>query len=391
MRSRWLRALCVLLPLVVLIAIGCSKDEKSTNPDNGGGAMTSEEFIQEMDDVAERATAGLMDCQVGYLIDLEANADLFAFLQSEVLPAVAEGAGIAPYYGTWDDTSSSRSDGIGVVRTALTPANAVRLMLVGTDTLGTPLGGDLTLTSVSVDVDTVNNVYEVSFDAALHEHASNDVAQVALSFQLIGNPEGSGGLEDFTLDLASSGSICDVAYDLNVAAQSGAITISGWYQDQIRVAYQVAITTTESDTTVTATISLGTGTPPRVRVAFTAHPGATEDCLTGTVSVRGHKQADLVATGCGTDEMTVYLVVGADSLTAAEVLGDLWAQIGGFIEGGGAPVMGPVALPFGYNPAAGPTSGLGCRLAWSASAGSRSGPPFEVLPGKPRSRVLLRD
>jgi len=388
MRDRWLRLLLVLLPLTLVVVDGCSQDEKSTNP--GGETMTSAEFQQEMEAVMELASADLMDCQVGYLIDPVANADLFEFLQTEILVTVGEGGGLAQYYGTWDDTSAHRDDGMGVTRTLATPANAVRLMLVGADTLGTPLAGNLTVSSISVEVDTVNNVYEVSLDATLQEYTSNDVAETALYLELIGDPEGGGGSGDFTLELTSAGSICDVAYDLAVAADNGTVTASGWLQGQIRVAFQVAMATAGTDTTVTATISFGTGTPPRVRATLTAHPGADQNCLSGSVFVRGQQQADIVTTGCGTDEMTVFMVVGTDSLPAAEVLEDLWGLISGLTGVSGTPLMDPISLPFGSNPAAGPTSGLGCGPAWPASGDSRSFRQLEALPGKPRSRAHPR-
>lgn len=388
MRDRRLRLLAVLLPLLVVVVLGCSQDEKSTQP--GGEDMTSAEFQQEMEAVMELTTADLMECRVAYLIDPVDNADLFEFLQTEILATVADGGDLAQYYGTWDDTSPDRSDGEGIARTLPTPANAVRLMLVGADTLGTPLSGDLTLTGISVEADTLNNVYEVSFDAALREDASGDRAEVALALELIGDPEGNGGSGDFSLELTSSGSVCGVAYDLAVAADNDAVTASGWYQDQIRVGFQSTMLTAGADTSVTATITIGTGTPPRVRLTLAAHPGAQENCLEGSVFVRGRHQADIVATGCGTDEMAVFMVVDADSLPAAEVVGDLWGTIGGLIDAGGVPALVPIALPFGHNPAAGPTSGLGCGPAWPASGGARSVRPLEALPGKPRSRVHPR-
>lgn len=327
MRTRWLRAMSLSLPLILVIAFGCSKDDKPSDPGGGEEQMTAAEFEQEMEDITTSATSDLVDCKAGYLLDPAANADMFEFLQTEVLPSVAGGGEPSQYYGTWNDTSPTRNDGEGITKSAATPANAVRLILVGTDTLGTPLNGDLTLLDVAVVADTVNHVFEVSFDAELHEYTTGDEAEITLEFELHIVPDGGEELADFTLDLTSSGSICDVAYNLDVAAQDGDITIGGWYQGQTKVTYQIAVTTTETDTTLTATLSFGTTTPPRVRVTLTANPGAAEDCLTGQVYVRGRKQADIVAAGCGTDDVTAYMVVEGESLLVADVLGGIWTQL----------------------------------------------------------------
>ncbi len=393
MRSGWLRVAWVLVPVLVLVVLGCSDDDdKSTTPDNGNEVLTPAEFTEEMQEVTTGATSGLMECKAGFLIDPIANADLFEFLQSEILPEVAGGGNPSEYYGTWDDTSPARDDGEGITRTATTPTDAVRLMLVGADTLGTPLNGDLTLEDVAIVVDTLNGVFEVAFGAALHEYTTGDEAQVTLDLELVSDPQGSGELEDVTVDLASSGSICDVEYDLDAALQDGAVTLSGWYQGQIKVTYDVAVTMTETDTTATATVSFGTTTPPRVRVMLAVNPDAPADCVTGSVYVRGTKQADIVATGCGTEDVVAYMVVDGDSLLAEEVLGDLWDQIEGLIGNGEEFSLTGLAGPaLAYNPCAGFTAARGFPPALRASVGPRSPRLPEAAREMPRGRVHPRD
>lgn len=393
MRNRWLRVAPLLVLAVVLVVYGCSKDdEKSTTPGNNDEVLTPEQFTEEMQEVTSSATADLMDCKAVYLIDPMANADLFEFLQGEILPVVAGGGGLSEYYGTWDDTSSARDDGEGIARVDTTPTGAVRLMLIGADTLGTPLNGDLTLEGVTIVVDTLNGVFEVAFDATVHESTTGDQAEIELDLELVVDQQGSGGLEDITVDLASSGSICDVDYDLDVLAQDGAVAINGWYQGQIKVTYQVVVTTTETDTTVTATVSFGATTPPRVRVTLTANPDAPTDCVTGSVYVRGNKQADIVATGCGTDEMAVFMVVDGDSLPAEEVLGELWDQIEGLVGDEGEFALTGLASPvLAYDPCAGFTAARGYPPALRASVGPRSHRLLEAPRETPRLRAHPRD
>ncbi len=343
MTRRVLEGLMVAGLAVALLLGGCSDDDETTQPGNGEEQMTAEQLMQEIEDVSAQASTGLTECQAGELLDPLANEDMLDYLERQMLPDMLLGTPLSAFYGTWDDTSASRDDGQGIARIAATPTDAVRLLLVATDSLGAPLEGHLTLNELDVEGDTLAGTFAMTFDAALLETTTGDEAAFTLTMNAEGEAVAGSGLEAASLEMTSAGQMCAVAYSLTISVEEGAISLSGFYEDEVRVAYEVGLTMAGGDTLLTASIAVGSGAVPLVRVEIEAQPSDT-DCVTGAVIIRGRQQAEIVATGCGTEEVQVYVVVDGEMLPAEEVFEELWAALEDLLGGLEVAAAGPLAL-----------------------------------------------
>ncbi len=284
------------------------------------------------------------------------------------LEAVMAGEDIAGYYGTYDDTSPSRQDGIGVERTLLVPNDAIKLLLVGSDSSGTALSGDLSVSNVVFEADTTAQTMAVAFAGIVHE-SSGDTMEFDFNLSLEGEIDPEGDITDMEVNLAASGSVCALSYALflEIDGQSN-IAVSGHYQeDGNKVSFEVTANTTPPDTTTSMTIWVGPDSRPTVLVQMVANT-SNENCVSGKIEVNGQKQADLVATGCGTEEMQVYAVVQGEQVPVEDVfdeLNELLEELG----------LLDIELPFGSFSAAalgssGPIGFIGRPSEWQTSAGN---------------------
>ena len=327
----FLRA-AVLAAVFGVVLFGCGDDDDSPAGDDNDNEepMTSEEVEEALAPLVTGLEEGAADCKAGYLLDTEMNADMLDFLMSEILMSVVSGQPVSAYYGTYQDLLPG-VEGEGVTKTASAPSNGVKAMLIGTDTLGAPLSGYLLLQNMVVEIDTVGGLgADVQLVAKLHEDGSGDEVAIDLDLDLLATVDGEGSLENLVATVDLSGNACDLFYGMDMDMDlSEGMDLVGWYRFEDLTVHYSLNAELQPDTTVTAHIWTGSSQNAGMHIALEGELGATEDCLTGGVYYKGDKQGDIVSTGCGTEDLAVFIVVQGDSIPAEEVLGDLMDLIEG--------------------------------------------------------------
>jgi hypothetical protein len=330
----FLRA-AVLAAVFGVVLLGCGDDDKSPTGDDDDNEepMTSAEVEEALAPLVTGLEEGAADCKAGYLLDTEMNADMLDFLMSEILMNVVSGQPVSAYYGTYQDLLPG-VEGEGVTKTASVPTNGVRAMLIGTDTLGAPLSGYLLLQNMVVAIDSVQGggaSADVELVAKLHEEGSGDEIAIDLDLSLLATADGEGNLEDLVATVDLTGNACDLFYgvDFEMTGLDDGMDLVGWYRYEDLTVHYSLNAELQPDTTVTAHIWTGSSQNAGMHILLEGELGASEDCLTGGVYYKGDKQGDIVSTGCGTEDLAVFIVVQGDSIPAEEVLGDLMDLIEG--------------------------------------------------------------
>ncbi|MFH1144080.1 MAG: hypothetical protein V1774_06020 [Candidatus Eisenbacteria bacterium] len=329
LRNPWIMRWAAACALLGAVMLGCGDDKSpSSDDDDDEGAMTAEELQAELMPLVSGMNETAADCSAGQVLDTEANADMFEYLMGEILAPVLAGQPAYQFYGTYQDQTAG-DDGTGVAKVSDAPYTGIKVLLVATDTLDSPITGYLLLSNVSLAtvIDTASGLVAVdlSVNAKLHEDQSGEEIVLNLeNLEVNAQTDEEGELLDLDAELDLSGSACGLSYeiDMDLDLQEG-MDLTGWYSyDGLTVNYAVAAHL-QPDTALTAHIWTGPSQNPTVSVILEAQVGDSTGCLTGSINVRGTKQADIVSTGCGTDSLEVFLVVQGEQIPAEEVLGEL--------------------------------------------------------------------
>jgi len=223
------------------------------------------------------------------------------------------------FHGTWADTSASTSDGTGVVRIdANDPPDAIRLEVVGTDSIGIPISGDVTLSierhqrrgqSIAADIEIV-----------VRETASEDTIElsgsITASGDLIGDPTGAVVAIDVTGTTCGHSFALELDSDPNVGMDA-----SGFYLVETTVSFVIDVNSTPADSSVTARVWMGSEVNPQILMTVSADPRPT-DCVTGEVLVFGQKQGDIISRYCQTDSAAVFVAFEADTVAIEDLFAD---------------------------------------------------------------------
>ncbi|MCK4412808.1 MAG: hypothetical protein KAY32_04625 [Candidatus Eisenbacteria sp.] len=330
MRMLTAKYVTVLVFVLAIVMIGCD-DDSSTNSNGNNGdpdPLTPEQVQDELEALVAGIDEEAIDCTAGYLLDPEANEDILDYFSENILMPIVEGDPISGYYGTWVDESGNGSDGYGVKHYHVVPTDAIKVILEGVDTLGNDLEGYLLVDDITVDIDTTGGAIDVTLemDASINETTTGDNMAMSVSLEVTAQlaPEGSDELvEDLTLDFDISGNVCALEYSMEMTMDlDEGMDMSGWYNYENETVNYLVDVDFAPDTTITASIWTGSAQNPDLGIYLQMTPSA-EDCLDGHITINGHQQAEIAATGCGTDTMMVYIVVQDEWVPADEIFADL--------------------------------------------------------------------
>ena len=310
---------------------GCGDDDDNDdNPfgPNGGDTLTTEEVLEQLDQFSAGIVIPGDECEALYMLNgltIMQNSSELAFLLQVIAGATEEEGDLSSWYGTWEDTSSGILP-IELILIDSLPANAVRVRMLGADTLGNAVPGDLTIHQLLMldDSDTL----EISVSA--HVDGSTDSLALVVS--------GALGLEDLSGDLAIGGNICDVTFHLAVEADGATdeVVLSGWYDypGEPKIWFEFTGTVEdddlipEEDSEITGTVHVWTTENPTFDMVITA-VNDPDTCMTGMITLAGSEEAELLVVNCEADTPDVYLVVDGHVFEAEEFLEALYDVIFG--------------------------------------------------------------
>ncbi|MFH1682033.1 MAG: hypothetical protein ABIH26_15495 [Candidatus Eisenbacteria bacterium] len=315
----------LVLSLSVALFPGCGGEDGEKNnpagPGESGDTLTTEDVLSEIEDVMGSVQVAYEDCDPYYVLaglPLPENLPEIGLLVAAIDSAMGNGGDLSPFYGTWQDTTPFRPLD-GPVRIGAEPSHAVRIVVIGLDTLGGQVPGTITLHEFFGGESTDS----VRVSVSVHADASpNDSLWILIK----GEMSEAAGAGDVKLWAHSCGAECFL--EIEVAGQDGEASISGWYaypgEATLHFSASGSVDTTMSEGGVEGTLHLWTTEDPEFDLTVTMVDDP-DTCLYGTIKIDGSPEAEIYMVNCDDEEaVAVYMVVDGHAFDAEEMLGEFY-------------------------------------------------------------------
>ncbi len=339
----------LLVPVFVLFFAGCGGDDDDNPADagdggngNGDDTLTTQEVVDEVQDVFGSLEDLTVECDALLLLEAEGTGDELFFLlevMTEIMGDTLGTVSLSDYFGTWEDTTEA-DDSEGVGRTSLLPANAFVLLVDGVDSTDAEVSGNLTLNSLSLDLDEADSTLSIAASASLNMDgggsASLDFSVTidasALSSSL--DPDSIDALPGIVLTM--SGDICGLEMEINLSTESGQLVLTGYYElEGERISFSMESDFDPDAGTQCVTVELWEGASQaetEFYLTTTMCPTDLEDCLTGSIEIDGVEEVTFWIEDCTDTTSGVTMEINGEFLTGDEVFeefADLFEQLWG--------------------------------------------------------------
>lgn len=331
-------SLALLIPAFVLFFVGCGGDDDNPTDPGGGGngdndTLTTQQVVTEVQDNFSSLQNLQTECDALLLIDPTMNMDEFFFmlgmvgsifgLGEEEKWAVADTT-LADFYGTWEDTTVA-GDLMGVVRTAATPATAFKILLESVDSTGTPITGNLTISSLTRTVNIQQSTMTISASLSLNEDGGESASidfSVTIDASLLDGGINLDSLDTIPeIDMTLSGDFCGLEVEMNLTtSENGTVSLTGYYEfDGERMSYSMETDATEEPICAEFEVWEGTSQSSTEFYLAVTVCDSIDDCVSGSIEIEGVEEVTFWAEDCDADSPSVYMDINGETFTGEEV------------------------------------------------------------------------
>ncbi|RPJ43232.1 MAG: hypothetical protein EHM19_09070 [Candidatus Latescibacterota bacterium] len=313
------------LAFALLPGCGGGDDDNPSGP-NGNDTLATEQVLQEIENVLGSVQSSYQGCDAVYVVSGLLNEETsgentpeILFLASVIDSASRNEGDLSPFYGSWQDTTPLQPLD-APARVDDEPASAVAVLLVGVDTLGALVTGDITLNEFFADQETG----EIRVEAAVHADGGPD----SLWFRVDGELASDLSTADVELWLRACAAGFYAHAELSTGENASNATISGWYEypGDPKLWFEIAGSGDASDIegSVSGTIHLWTTDDPEFDLVLNL-VNDPDTCLTGEIEIEGHKEADIYMVDCDDDSAAaLYIVIDGQTFDGEELLGEIF-------------------------------------------------------------------
>ena len=315
------------IALVFFPGCGDEDDDNPTGPSGSTDTLDAEEILSEIENFAGSFEQIAESCPpmefIGSLMDeavMDENGALLFFLLSLI-----ETPDISTLYGTWQADTTGQIPQMILVDSL--PDNAVKLMMVGVDTLGNLLNGDLTIYNLTLGE--TENGLDMDIDIAVHVEGYTDSLHLSVAGTIGMDAEG----EISSADITISGNSCAVLFSLTFETIDGTdMEISGWYEipSVDKVNFALSGDLLGEGEVGSGTFHIWTEAAPTFDLDMIFSSDA-DTCITGEIEIDGNLAATIYATNCDEEEPDFWIVIDGVIYDGAVYI-ESFLDLLGFIE-----------------------------------------------------------